>query len=98
MQLPIGYYNLYTLLNSEVVKREEKKKRDITIIHVNVDRIAQVPRTGHTNYMYRDRAAQRSSLKPLVTLKEEEYISTSSKFFPLVGGRGWGKSRRGAGY
>ena len=75
MHLPIGYYNLYTLLNSEVAKGKEKKKRDITIIHVNMNGTAQVPRTGHTNYMYRDRAAQRSSLRPLVTLQEEENIS-----------------------
>ena len=76
MQLPVGHYNLYTLLNSKVVKKKGKeKKRDITIIHVNMNGTAQVPCTGHTNYMYRDRAAQRSSLKPLVTSKEEENIS-----------------------
>ena len=64
--------NLYTLLNSEVVKR---KKKDITIIHTNMNGTAQVPCTGHTNYMYRDRAAQRSSLRPSAKLKEEENIS-----------------------
>ena len=87
MQLPIGYYNLYTLLNSEVVKRKEKKKKDITIIHVNMNGTAQVPRTGHTNYMYRDRAAQRSSLRPLAKLKGEKriYLSVIEVYFcPLV--------------
>ena len=78
MHLPIGYYNLYTLLNSEAVKR---KKKDIVIIHVDMNGMAQVPCTGHMNDIYRDCAAQHSSLRPLIRLKEEENISQRHQGF-----------------
>lgn len=74
MHSPVGYYNLYNLINNEVVKRKGKKK-DIAIIHVHMNGVSQVPYTGHTNNMCRDCAAQRSSLRPLVKPMEEENVS-----------------------
>ena len=78
MHLPIGYYNLYTLLNSEAVKL---KKKGIIIRYVNMNGMARVSCTGHMNDMYRDRAAQRSSLWPSARLKEEENISQRHQGF-----------------
>ena len=43
--------------------------------------VSQVPCTGHMNDIYRDRAAQRSSLRPLIRLKVEESISQRHQGF-----------------
>ena len=86
MHLPIGYYNLYTLLNSEAAKRKEKKGHNN---HTHTHEW-NYPGSLHRAYEWHVQrpcsTAQQSQTIGKVK-GGKEYISASSKVFPLVSWR-----------